>query len=222
MGFRNHLYDSTGRPDEAIDDNGTSLSLDQWIDLLKTDWPTNNNSLFCMDEYAVMDVEICLSIGSAQTVMGLTQLSDTEDGSTQPGLMDWWNGYCDMTKEAVIFASRGVFPIFQNGLVGDHGTTNGQELALNGFAASGNGDLTRGPYPRISAWAAVWHQLKGLSFVSQAASTNGIISYTFASGGSTNVFRRGAEAGRLGKICSSAQDCVDVFGNAEHTSLWHY
>ena len=129
-----------------------------------------------MDEYAV-DGNF-LSVGSTKSVMGITELAD--DGSSYlVGKMDWWNGYCDMTKDAVIFASRGVLPIFHEGLTGYH-TTNSYEEALDGFAA-GATSLTRGPYPRISAWTAVQHQLKGFPFVSQATtSTNGIINYTFA------------------------------------------
>ena len=214
-GISHHLYDDYGRPDEAfLNDGGYFYSLDQWIDLLKTDWPTNN-SLFCMDEYN-MDGN-CLAVGSTETVMGLTQVHDNGDGTNQPGLMDWWNGYCDSTKEAIIFASRGVLPIFQDGLSGGHITTNGEELALSGFAASANTNLTRGPYPRISAWTAVWHRLKGLTFVGQATSTNGIISYTFTSGTGTNEFRwckRGVSAN-----LPSALDCTDIFGNTEHTAF---
>jgi hypothetical protein len=213
-GVSHHFYDDQGRPDEVLAYGTSSLSLDQWIDLYKTDWPTTN-SLFCMDEYN-MDGN-CLSIGSTQSVMGITQLSDLENGSEQAGLMNWWNGYCDTTKEAVIFASRGVLPIFQDGLTGSHDDTSGEELALSGFAASNNSNLTRGPYPRISAWTAAWDQLKGLTFVGQAVSTNGIISYTFTSGTGTNVFRwckRGVSAN-----LPSAQNCTDIFGNALYTSF---
>jgi hypothetical protein len=208
-GVSHHYYDDLGRPDEVLPNRGTALSLDQWIDLLKTDWPTNN-ALFTMDEYAVMGNSV--SSGSVQSVMGIMQ---TDGSNPVAGRMDWWNGYCDMVKEAVIFASRDVLPFCHQGLAGGH--SGGQDLWFGGFASGENSNLTRGPYPRISAWTAVWHQMKGLTFVGQAASTNGIISYTFASGSNTNVFRwckRGVSAN-----LSSAQDCIDVFGNAEHTSL---
>jgi hypothetical protein len=219
-GESHHYYDQFGMPDQP-NPICYNVSLPTMLDRELSHFPVPSNTVWLMDENALYGS--AAAGGAPSSVLGIRQ-SFGGDSPFVPylGHMDWWNGFCDAVKTAVIFKSRNVHPILHMGMRGYHSA--GPEIPFIGWAASPdqNGiNRLRGPYPFRSSWIAAWSWLNGATYLnSQLIQTNNtsLSKYEFQNTG-TNFFFVWTLRGTSANYSLPGYTRIDVFGNAVNGSL---